>query len=123
MMSMPSMCCGCGRWIRLGENPDARERGNIIHDIFARFVIDGRDVMAADALDTLNAMAVEGFAGLDAIGERRDIWLRRFDTAARHFLEFERERNERVKLRHAEIDGEWKLPSGLHADRARRPGG
>jgi ATP-dependent helicase/nuclease subunit B len=98
---------------RLGENPDARERGNIIHDIFARFVIEGRDVMASDALDTLNAMAVEGFAGLDAIGERRDIWLRRFDTAARFFLEFERERNERVRLRHAEIDGIWKLPSGF----------
>jgi ATP-dependent helicase/nuclease subunit B len=97
----------------LGENPDARERGNIIHDIFARFVIDGCDVMAPDALNTLNAMAVEGFAGLDAIGERRDIWLRRFDTAARFFLEFERERNERVKRRHAEIDGEWKLPTGF----------
>ncbi|MDB5587816.1 MAG: addB [Devosia sp.] len=97
----------------LGENPDARERGNIIHDIFARFVIERCDVMASEALDTLNAMAVEGFAGLDAIGERRDIWLRRFDTAARFFLEFERERNERVRLRHAEIDGEWKLPSGF----------
>ena len=97
----------------LGENPDARERGNIIHDIFARFVIDKHDVMAPDALATLNAMAVEGFAGLDAIGERRDIWLRRFDTAARHFLEFERERNDRVKLRHAEIDGVWTLPNGF----------
>jgi len=97
----------------LGENPDARERGNIIHDIFARFVEDGREVMAPDALAVLNAMATEGFAGLDAIGERRDIWLRRFDTAARHFLDFERERNDRVKRRHAEIDGTWTLPNGF----------
>ncbi|WP_375451210.1 double-strand break repair protein AddB [uncultured Devosia sp.] len=97
----------------LGENPDARERGNIIHDIFARFVTEGCDVMAENALATLNAMAIEGFAGLEAIGERRDIWLRRFDTAARRFLDFERERNARVKQRHAEIAGEWRLPSGF----------
>jgi len=37
-------------------------------------------------------MAAEEFAGLDAIGERRDIWLRRFRRAAALFLEFERGR-------------------------------
>jgi ATP-dependent helicase/nuclease subunit B len=94
----------------LGETPDARDRGNIIHDIFARFIIEGHDIMAPDALARLNAMAAEGFAGLDAIGERRDIWLRRFDTAARLFLEFERDRDELVAKRHAEIDGLWTLP-------------
>ncbi|HTM76291.1 MAG TPA: double-strand break repair protein AddB, partial [Devosia sp.] len=97
----------------LGDSPDARERGNIIHDIFARFVNAGHDVMTENALEVLNAMAVDGFAGLDAIGERRDIWLRRFETAARHFLDFERERNDRVKQRHAEIDGKWTLPTGF----------
>src|SRR5690606_27844950 len=40
---------------------------------------------------------------------RRDIWLRRFETAARQFLDFERNRQARVKRRHAEIDGEWRL--------------
>lgn len=94
----------------LGDMPDARERGNIIHAVFARFVLEGHDVMAPDALDRLNAMALEGFAGLDAIGERRDIWLRRFDRAARLFLDFERHRNALVLKRHAEIDGEWLLP-------------
>ncbi|MEO5807698.1 double-strand break repair protein AddB [Devosia sp.] len=93
----------------LGEEAGGRERGSVIHDIFARFVEENRDVMDPGALDVLNAMAREGFAGLDAIGERRDIWLRRFDTAAHAFLEFERARQPRIKQRHAEIKGEWDL--------------
>lgn len=97
----------------LGETPDARERGNIIHDIFASFVEAEHDVMAPGALDTLNTIAREKFAGLDAIGERRDIWLRRFETAARQFLDFERDRNAKVRKRHAEIRGEWVLPIGF----------
>ena len=97
----------------LGETPDARERGTIVHDIFAQFVIDKHDVMAPDALEVLKAIAQEKFAGLDSIGERRDIWLRRFETAARQFLDFEREREHLVTTRHAEIDGRWELPTGF----------
>ena len=37
-------------------------------------------------------MAVQAFSGLHSIGERRDIWLRRFERAAELFLAFERER-------------------------------
>ena len=96
----------------LGEDPDARERGTIIHAIFARFVNEGHDVGALDALDILMTIANEEFAGLDMIGERRDIWLRRFATAAEQFLSFERARNPAVKRRHAEIRGEWHLPLG-----------
>jgi len=97
----------------LGETPDARERGTIVHDIFAQFVIDKHEVMAPDALEVLKAIAQEKFAGLDSIGERRDIWLRRFETAARQFLDFEREREHLVTTRHAEIDGRWELPMGF----------
>lgn len=93
----------------LGQDPDARERGNITHDIFAQFVIDGHDVMAPDALDVLKAIALEKFAGLEGIAERRDIWLRRFATTAEQFLLHERAREPRVKRRHAEIDGRWTL--------------
>ncbi|MHA6689383.1 double-strand break repair protein AddB [Devosia sp. A449] len=93
----------------LGDTPDARERGTIIHDIFASFVEAGHDVSAPDALELLSTIAKEKFAGLEAIGERRDIWLRRFDTAASQFLDFERARDAMVKQRHAEIDGQWQL--------------
>ncbi len=100
---------GLRRLDALGEDPDARERGNIIHAILARFVIEGHDPVADTALDTLMDIARDAFSGLEAIGERRDIWLRRFETAAGQFLAFERERNGRVRKRHAEIDGRWSL--------------
>ncbi len=96
----------------LGEDPDARERGTIIHAIFARFVNEGHDVMAPQALGTIMQIANEEFAGLDMVGERRDIWLRRFETAASQFLDFERGRNGSVRARHAEIRGEWSVPLG-----------
>jgi ATP-dependent helicase/nuclease subunit B len=97
----------------LGESPEARERGTIVHDILARFVEEGHDVMALGAPDLLRRFAMDAFSGLDGIAERRDIWLRRFETAARQFLDFERARNAEVKRRHAEIDGLWPLPTGF----------
>jgi ATP-dependent helicase/nuclease subunit B len=93
----------------LGEDPDARERGTIIHAIFARFVFENCDPAAPDAFERLMAFANAEFAGLEAIGERRDIWLRRFATAAEQFLEFERDRAAFVRKRHAEIEGRWEL--------------
>ena len=51
--------------------------------------------------------------GLEGIAERRDIWIRRFETAARQFLDFERERDAQVRQRHAEIEGLWSLPMGF----------
>lgn len=93
----------------LGEDPDARERGTIIHAIFARFVFENCDPAAPEALDRLMEIAAEEFGGLEAIGERRDIWLRRFATAAAQFLEYERDRAAFVAKRHAEISGRWEL--------------
>ncbi|MBB4052312.1 ATP-dependent helicase/nuclease subunit B [Devosia subaequoris] len=93
----------------LGEDPDARERGTIIHAIFARFVFEERDPAAPEALTRLMEIATEEFAGLEAIGERRDIWLRRFATAAEQFLDYERGRSGLVEKRHAEISGRWEL--------------
>ncbi|MHA6299629.1 double-strand break repair protein AddB [Devosia sp. CAU 1758] len=93
----------------LGEDPDARERGTIIHAIFARFVFEQCDPASPDATTRLMEIAAEEFAGLDAIGERRDIWLRRFATAAEQFLDFERGRDARVLKRHAEVSGRWDL--------------
>lgn len=94
----------------LGEEPDARERGTIIHAIFARFVIEKVDPFATDAFERLMGFARDAFAGLDAIGERRDIWLRRFATAAEQFLQFEQARAPYVHERRAEISGRMELP-------------
>ena len=100
---------------RLGEDPDARERGNLIHQVFGDFVT-GHDIMAPDALETLNALAARAFSGLEAIADRRDIWLKRFSRAAELFLEYERERQSRVRQRHAEIRGDWRFPKANGPD-------
>ncbi|QQR38922.1 double-strand break repair protein AddB [Devosia rhizoryzae] len=93
----------------LGDDPDARERGTIVHAIFGRFVQEGHDPVAEDAFERLMLIAAEEFGGLDTIGERRDIWLRRFAAAAHQFLDFERARAANVLKRHAEISGRWGL--------------
>jgi len=98
---------GLRRLDPLGEEVGVRERGTMIHEVFARFIIEGHDIHGAGALATLNAMAREAFSGLEAVAERRDIWLRRFEHAARDFLAFERDRDGRIASRHAEVSGEW----------------
>jgi ATP-dependent helicase/nuclease subunit B len=55
-------------------------------------------------------MARQAFEGLDAIQARRDIWLKRFERAARQFLDYERARDPGVVARHAEMKGEWAFP-------------
>ncbi|MBN9308543.1 PD-(D/E)XK nuclease family protein, partial [Devosia sp.] len=95
----------------LGTEPSARERGTMIHGVFERFIRDGLDVEAADALPTMMGFARQAFEGLDAIKERRDIWLKRFERAARQFLDYERRRDPHIASRHAELRGEWVFPT------------
>lgn len=97
----------------LGDAPDARERGSMIHEVFDRFIREGHGFAAPDAQGTLMRMAEGAFSGLDAIGERRDIWLKRFERAAEEFLAYERMREPLVVARHAEIEGQWVLPIGF----------
>ena len=97
----------------LGETPEARERGNTVHAILSRFVEGGHDVMAPDAMDVLRRLADEEFGALHVSAELRAIWLRRFETAAQQFLDFEQDRNAAVIKRHAEIAGKWVLPMGF----------
>ncbi len=94
----------------LGSEPDARDRGTMIHKVLERFVTEGHDVEAADATEIMDRMAGEEFAGLHAIGERRDIWRRRFQRAAAQFLAFERSRDTVVAQRFAERSGEMVFP-------------
>lgn len=102
----------------LGQPVSHRERGTVLHEIFAEFVADHHDVMRDDAEQVLKNLAIKHFALIDSDPDRRDIWLRRFSVSADRFLEFERERNDRVHQRYAEQDlshtfettnGEFKL--------------
>jgi ATP-dependent helicase/nuclease subunit B len=98
---------GLRRMEPLGTEPSARERGTMIHGVFEQFVKAGLDFESPDALPEMMRMARGAFAGLDAIKERRDIWLKRFERAARQFLDYERRRDGEVLERHAETKGEW----------------
>ncbi|MBK8084985.1 MAG: PD-(D/E)XK nuclease family protein [Devosia sp.] len=102
---------GLRRLEPFGSEPSARERGTMIHAVFERFVAAGLDLAAVDALEQMMAMARAEFAGLDAITERRDIWLKRFEHAAQQFLAFERERDAEIAVRLAETKGEWVFPA------------
>lgn len=102
---------GLRRLEPLGTEPSARERGTMIHGVFEEFVSRRLDIESPEALHEMMGMAREAFAGLDAIKERRDIWLRRFERAARQFLDYERRRDGEIVERHAERKGEWVFPA------------
>lgn len=94
----------------LGEDLSARERGTLIHEVFARFVQRDLDPTAADAHNTMMDIAQEVFAQLETMPERRDIWLRRFAKSAHGFLEFERTRQDTITKRYAEQKLLWAFP-------------
>lgn len=95
----------------LGQTVSHRERGTVLHEIFADFVIEQHDVMGDDAAKILEQLAIKHFALIDSDPDRRDIWLRRFAVSADRFLEFERERNGRVQARYAEQDLSHSFPT------------
>jgi ATP-dependent helicase/nuclease subunit B len=95
----------------LGTEPSARERGTMIHGVFEKAVSEHLDLESGAALREMMGMAQQAFAGLDAIKERRDIWLKRFERAAVQFLAYERARDGEVTARHAEKKGEWRFPA------------
>ncbi len=95
----------------LGSEPSARERGTMIHQVFEQFVARGLSFSASDAAARMLEMARDAFKGLDAIGERRDIWLKRFVRAAEQFLDWEHARHGTIASRAAESKGEWVFPA------------
>jgi ATP-dependent helicase/nuclease subunit B len=94
----------------LGSEPSARDRGTMIHAVFERFVREGLSFASPGAAPIMMEMAREAFKGLETVEERRDIWLSRFELAARQFLDWERERHGHIASRAAEIKGEWAFP-------------
>lgn len=95
----------------LGTEPSARERGTMIHGVFEKAVSEHLDLESGAALREMMGMAQQAFSGLDAIKERREIWLKRFERAAIQFLAYERGRDDEIAERHAERKGEWAFPA------------
>ena len=93
----------------LGEDISARERGNLIHEVFAQFVQENLDANAPDAHDKMMQIAERVFAQMETQPDRRDIWLRRLAKSAQGFLKFEQDRDKDIYQRYAEQDLLWVL--------------
>ena len=89
----------------LGAAPDTAERGNLIHEVLGTFVQNQLDFLAPDAHQKLMEIANDVYAKLDDVADRRDIWLRRFSAIAHTVIEFEKNRDQNVINRNAEIRG------------------
>ena len=94
----------------LMRDPHAAERGSLFHDVLGTFVTRGHDPMAGDALDTLTAIAREKFDEEALPPDIEAVWWPRMEALAGNYLVWERERDERVALRHAEIGGAEEFP-------------
>ncbi len=91
----------------LGEDIGYRERGTLVHEVFAQFVRAGHDPMDQNAHKNLMDIAEKVFAGMHGQAEQRDIWLKRLEKSAHGFLEYERARNGRIATRYAEQKMHW----------------
>ena len=91
--------------------PDARERGTLFHAIVERFVRNGQDPKAPEAMEVLYAVARDCFDEVALPPEVDRIWWTRFSGMAEAYLEWEAARADEVRETFveqwatAEIDG------------------
>ncbi len=91
----------------LGKLPDARERGNLVHDTLEEFVRERpRGPFDADALLRLLEIGRATFAKLADFPEVAALWWPRFEKIARWFVETEAAFGADVVERHVEGKGE-----------------
>ncbi|NRG16470.1 double-strand break repair protein AddB [Rhizobiales bacterium] len=89
----------------IGGEPDAAERGQIIHDCLADFLMEWNGPFDEAALARLIEIGAQRFAPLDAFPAVKALWWPRFRRVAQAFIEFEAERAGRISHRHLEIGG------------------
>jgi ATP-dependent helicase/nuclease subunit B len=96
----------------IGQEPDARQRGNLIHEALGHFVEDWRGPFDAAAEARLQVLAREGLRSVEHFPEVHAIWRLRFDAIARWFIGFEAARANAVAVRFAEISGRMEIAAG-----------
>lgn len=70
-------------------NPDARERGTIIHEIFHRFLMAGINPSAPIAREKLDALAARIFSDAQLPDDVQTLWWRRYQITANEILGLE----------------------------------
>ncbi|MEJ8475205.1 double-strand break repair protein AddB [Roseibium algae] len=89
----------------IGGEPDAADKGNIIHNALAEFLEVWTGPFDDSAVDRLIEIGANHFAPLDAFPSVRALWWPRFERIARGFIAFEGGRVERLEKRYLEIAG------------------
>ncbi len=87
----------------------ARERGQLLHDILARFAATWPQGLPANPQARLMTLAEEAFAPLMGEPEVAAFWWPRFSAIAEAFIAWERERRPLIAHVAAEIDGRMPL--------------
>ncbi len=85
------------------------ERGTALHKALEIFIAKYKDGLPDDAERQLTAIADQVFAGAGIPKAALSLWRPRFGAAARGFVEFERERRQKVAASHLEIKGSLAL--------------
>ncbi|MFY9288888.1 MAG: double-strand break repair protein AddB [Alphaproteobacteria bacterium] len=97
----------------LDADPDAADRGNLIHEALDQFITKYPVSLPANALDELLVIGKKVFADMEHHPEVTAIWWPRFERVAAWFVANEAERrSEGIKVLQAEAEGQMTL-SGL----------
>ncbi|WP_299809311.1 double-strand break repair protein AddB [uncultured Roseibium sp.] len=96
----------------IGGEPGAADKGNLIHDALAEFLMTWTGPFDDTAVAALTGIGERFFEPLDAFPAIRALWWPRFQRIAAGFVAYEAERAKRVDRRFLEIGGgvDMKLP-------------
>lgn len=89
----------------IDSDPDARERGQIIHDAIDRFLRSSVDMTSPDAVQHMLDLGREAFRDLLALPGVWAFWWPRFERIAAWFVLNEREQRARARLVASEVKG------------------
>lgn len=89
----------------IGGEPGAADKGNLIHDALAQFLMTWQGPFDDSAIEALIGIGEELFEPLDAFPAIRALWWPRFQKIAAGFVAYEGKRSATVDTRHLEIGG------------------
>jgi len=89
----------------IGGEPGAADKGNLIHDALAQFLMTWTGPFDDNAVEALTRIGEELFEPLDAFPAIRALWWPRFQKIAAGFVAYEARRSKSVAERFLEIGG------------------
>jgi ATP-dependent helicase/nuclease subunit B len=89
----------------IGGEPGAADKGNLIHEALARFLMTWTGPFDDSAVQALIGIGEELFKPLDAFPAIRALWWPRFQKIAAGFVAYEAKRSKAVAERYLEIGG------------------